>query len=234
MMLLIIFLIVLLIINPFLFLAFILLIGGIIGLSFYIDKKQTENVMSAKVICETQVTRKKYQHSGFSIGSNGHARSYWSSKNEPAYTEVLFEVTYTNWNVRKIKAIKGTQKYEKLINIANYSEPIEKTSDVQNSVSVNRIEIKKNQLSQGVYIIGKDIPKGKYDLFLVYGSGSVHKYIDETTLLGANNYFQWMGNKYDYEQKQCIGIDCKDGEYLHIKGNIIVEIKKSKQVIIDL
>ena len=83
-------------------------------------------------------------------------------------------------------------------------------------------------------IIGKDIPPGTYDFVCIWGDGSIHKFIDETTLLGASNYFKWLGFEHDYQYRQCVGVVCKEGEYLHIDGNIIVEIQRSRPITINL
>ena len=237
--------IVLLIINPLLFLAYVLLFAFFVFLSFYVDMKQTQNVRSAIVVSRTQVTKEVYQRSGFSVGSSGHSRFYWRTKNVPDHVEVLFDVTYTNGSVRRVKAIDGTGKYEKLMSYVGkqaYSQN-DKNQTKQNHGQPNhaqhetigsQIEIKKNQLTAGVYIIGKNIPSGRYDLIWVWGEGKIEKYADETTTLGASNYFQWIGNEYKYQRRQCVGVLCLDGEYLRIGGNVVVEIKRSKEIEIDL
>ena len=222
--------IVLLIINPLLFVGYILLIGLILWLMFYFDKKQTENVQSAVVVGRTTVMKQTYQHSVFSIGSSGHSRFYWRTKNVPDYIEVQFDVTYTNGSMRRVKAIDGTEKYERLMSYVG--KPLR--PPLTSHTDTAPIETKKNQLTQGVYVIGKDIPSGRYDLTWVWGEGSIHKYVDETTTLGASNYFQWIGNEHNYQHRQCIGIVCLEGEYLHIDGNVVVEIKRSKEIEIDL
>lgn len=57
---------------------------------------------------------------------------------------------------------------------------------------------------------------------------------DHDTTLSATTYFQHVGNKHDYEYRQCLNVNCKDGELLKINGNVIVGIAKSKKVDLDL
>lgn len=110
--------------------------------------------------------------------------------------------------------------------------PVVQRAETVKSKGFHRLET--NQLTANIYVIGKDIPIGTYTFTCVYGEGSISKYSDETTLLGANNYFQWVGSKYEYQSEQCVGVVCKEGEYLHIDGNVVVEIQKSQSVEIDL
>ncbi len=43
-----------------------------------------------------------------------------------------------------------------------------------------------------------------------------------------------IGDKESYEHRDCINVKCVDGEYLHVDGNLVVEIKRSAPVEIDL
>lgn len=216
-------------------------IGIGIGLYFYIKWRRTIKIQSAVVVSRTRVMKRVYQQSGFSIGSSGHSRLYWSARNVPAGVVVVFEVTYTNGRVRRVRTNEGTGKYRKLMSYTgkppcpNVNQKYTQREQVRvDSVETPPPEVKKNQLHQGVYVIGKDIPVGTYDLEWVWGNGCVHKFADETTALGASNYFQWIGNEHDYECKHCVGVICRDGEYLRVDGNVVVEIRRSKQVEIDL
>lgn len=94
--------------------------------------------------------------------------------------------------------------------------------------------LKKNQLGTNDYVIGKDIPSGIYDVIWIWGHGSVTLSKDETTTLGATKFFKWVGDRYDYEQRQCMNIVCEEGNHLHVSGSVIVEIRKSKPVEIAL
>lgn len=92
--------------------------------------------------------------------------------------------------------------------------------------------LKKNQLPMGEYIIGKDIPPGKFDFDLVYGNGTLElKVADESRPMLP---FIFLGRNYDYESDRVIALDCREGDSVIITGNIIVEISRAQDVIIDL
>ena len=56
----------------------------------------------------------------------------------------------------------------------------------------------------------------------------------EDTTLGNNNLMEWIGDTESYEHRDCINVKCADGEYLHVDGNLVVEIKRSAPVEIDI
>ena len=156
----------------------------------------------------------------------------------PAAKELAGDLSVLLWDRDKLKTL-----LPKCHNIRLYKNKI----DTHNKVEIKPIsppsfllakqkpiELGENQLMAGVYVIGKDIPPGTYDFVCILGDGSIHKFIDETTLLGASNYFKWLGFEHDYQYRQCVGVVCKEGEYLHIDGNIIVEIRRSRTVKINL
>lgn len=91
-----------------------------------------------------------------------------------------------------------------------------------------------NQLTADVYVIGRDIPAGTYNFICVFGAGVISKYTDETTLLGASNFYENVGLQYEYQLRECVGVLCREGEYLHINGNVVVEIERAQPVRIDL
>lgn len=224
----------------------IIFVLAICLLVFYIvnpilENTPVKNIETAKIVDTTQWSKEKLEPSGVSYGSGG-GRAYWRVKRVPTHKEVVFEVTFTDGQVKRISTNEGSKRYESIIPYVDRPRSTTKSTTSKSSTvnetpreaSVSPIEIKKNQLTAGVYIIGKDISSGRYDLIWVWGDGSVQKYRDETTTLGASNYFQWIGNEHNYQQRQCIGVVCSEGEYLHIEGNVIVEIKKSKEIEIDL
>jgi len=43
-----------------------------------------------------------------------------------------------------------------------------------------------------------------------------------------------VGNQYDYQNRQLMSVDCKEGEMLRINGSVIVAISRSKKVELDL
>lgn len=91
--------------------------------------------------------------------------------------------------------------------------------------------IQKNQLPNGRYVIGKDIPVGTYDLELLHGNGFVHRYASESDKY--SNYSQWL--KFDKGcETYCINVVCREGEVLEIPENMVVGISRSNKVVLDL
>ncbi len=43
-----------------------------------------------------------------------------------------------------------------------------------------------------------------------------------------------VGNKHDYQYRQCLHVQCESGTTLIIKGNLVVEIARSPKPEIDL
>lgn len=97
------------------------------------------------------------------------------------------------------------------------------------------LKLQKNQIPAGDYVVGKDIPVGVYNFKWVFGAGSFQKYKEEgNTTLGACTYFEHVGVQYDYEYSQLINVNCKDGEWIKISGNLVLGIEKSEKPVIDL
>ena len=200
-----------------------------------------EKIVSAEVISRTQVMTEKYQHSGFSIGMRGNPRMYWRVKQVPSHTRVEVAVVYEDGKHRQLTLTEGGLRYNRIMSICEKRKAVStktvpqiEESPKTSTPEVDYIDVKTNQLVAGVYVIGEAIPEGNYDLKWVWGSGSVHKYVDNTTTLGASNLFQWVGNTHDYEQRVLVNVVCKSGEYLHVCGNLVVEIRKSKPVVLNL
>ena len=203
-------------------------------------RKRDEKIVSAEVIKRTQVMTEQYQHSGFSIGLHGNPRAYWRVKQVPSYVEAIVAVVYEDGKRRQLNLVEGSDRYNRIVAICENRKKVPAKTATQtyeppksSTPQVDYIDVKTNQLVAGVYVIGDAIPEGNYDLKWVWGSGSVHKYVDNTTTLGASNLFKWVGNTHDYEERVLVNVVCKSGEYLHICGNLIVEIRKSKPVVLD-
>ena len=93
----------------------------------------------------------------------------------------------------------------------------------------------KNQLPQGRYIIGRDLPEGTFDFTWVWGEGYLFLYkTDENTTLGNNLYLENVGIAHEYQYRQCLHLQCTAGNMLIIGGNLIVEISRSPKLKIDL
>lgn len=92
--------------------------------------------------------------------------------------------------------------------------------------------IQKNQLPNGRYVIGKDIPVGMYDFEIIHGSGIVSKYVSEGKK--DTNYYEFMKNGKEDADRYLINVDCREGEVLEIPNNVVVSISRSNKVVIDL
>lgn len=202
-------------------------------------RKEDDKIVSVDVMQRTQMTREQYQHSGFSVGLRGNPRFHWRVKNVPTHVEATVEVVYEDGKHRQLTLIEGSERYNRIFHQCEKrsASPVENLPSHDNKPDDNKkveyIEIQTNQLVQGVYVIGEVIPEGNYDFRWVWGNGCVKKYADQTTSKGSN-LFVWVGNKYDYESQIIVNVVCKSGECLRIEGNVIVEIRKSKPVQIDL
>ena len=95
-------------------------------------------------------------------------------------------------------------------------------------------ELQKNQLPQGVYKVGRDIPAGVFDFHHVWGNGSIYVYKAEKTILGNLTFGDNIGDTYENEKIDCIHVTCENGWYVHINGNLIVSISQSKDIELDL
>ena len=74
------------------------------------------------------------------------------------------------------------------------------------------IKLGKNQLPQGRYIIGKDLPEGTFDFTWVWGEGYLSLYkTDENTTLGNNLYLENVGTAHEYQYRQCLHLQCAPG-----------------------
>ena len=238
---LIILLVVFMIISPIFTTLFLVILFSIIWLACYLTRKEDEKIVSAEVVDRTQIMREECQTSGFSFGFNGNPRIHMRFVQVPSYIQVKLAVVYENGKHDLIVLNESSGRFNRIMSICEKrkkipaeSVPVIEEAATSSTTEVDYIDVKKNQLVAGVYVIGEAIPEGNYDLKWVWGSGSVHKYVDNTTTLGASNLFQWVGNTKDYEQRVLVNVACKSGEYLHIDGNLIVEIRKSKPVVLDL
>lgn len=152
----------------------------------------------------------------------------------PHAKELARDLSVILWDRDILANMIGEEAYQPTYQ--NQNDYTNETQNVENiPVTPNRFtRLEINQLTANVYVIGQSIPPGTYDFICVFGEGSISKYVDETTLLGANNFFQWVGSQHDYQARQCMGVVCKEGEYLHINGNVVVEIRRTQEVELDL
>ena len=196
-----------------------------------------DQIKSVVVLEQTQLYRQG-SNLGFSFGStpsDGRVMAAGSS-NVPCGAEYKFSVTYKNEEKAIIKAMSGTDLCDRLLQLAIDMEPSSaEGSHKSNPYEYEMVSLQKNQLPCGNYLIGRDIPSGTYDFTWVFGNGSIMKFLnDHDTTLGATTYFQHVGNKYEYEYRQCLNVSCNDGELLIIDGNVIVGISRSRKIQLDL
>ena len=226
--------------NPILAAILIILALVTVPWIFHAIRKNDEKIVSAEVVDRTQIMREEYRHSGFSLGSRGGARMYWRVKNVPSHVEVKVNVVYENGNRGQLTLTEGSGRYNRIMAICEKRKEVptqvapifEKPHDT--SGLVDYMEIQTNQLVAGVYVIGEAIPEGNYDFRWIWGSGSVYKYVDDTTNYTSSNLSKWLRKSENSEDQLIVNVVCKKGEYLRVGGNLIVEIRKSKPVKIEL
>lgn len=206
------------------------------------EKFDITNIISVVVLEKTQYYTDR-RNWGLSYGSSWDDSRVFSMKETvPAGMEILFSVTYKDGNKETIKAKSGTEKCEKLLQLA-LDPPIDEMDEsypneifsTESNTEKPIVSVGKNELPPGDYVIGKDIPPGTYDFTWVWGQGAILKFKNEhDTTLGGTTYFQHVGNKEEHESIQCLNVKCIDGELLVISGNVIVKISRSKTIDIDL
>ena len=98
-------------------------------------------------------------------------------------------------------------------------------------------QLKTNELPQGTYLIGRDIPAGTYDFFVVYGDGGkfdICKRDESGNIIDGTWTFYWVGLKEPHEKRELIHVLCEEGYTIKIKGSVILRIAKSQNVKINL
>lgn len=195
-----------------------------------------DNIISVVILEQTQLYKGK-SNWGVSFGSDfGDGRVIAMDGSVPAGAEIKFSVTYKDGRKDIVTAMSGTEECTKLLQIAIDPPSVMPSVVETTSEKYVPVQLQKNQLPNGRYIVGEEIPVGTYDFTWVFGNGSIHifKDISDTKTLGASKYFQWIGDKHDYEFRQCLNVNCENGNVIVLDGNIVVEISRSKKVEIDL
>ncbi len=195
-----------------------------------------DDIISVVILEQTQLYKAK-SNWGMSFGSDfGDGRVIAMDGSVPAGAEIKFSVTYKDGRKDIVTAMSGTEECTKLLQLAIDPPSVMPSMVETTSEEYVPVQLKKNQLPNGRYIVGEDIPVGTYDFTWVFGNGSIHifKDITDTRTLGASKYFQWIGDKHDYEFRQCLNVNCEQGNVIVLDGNIVVEISRSKKVEIDL
>lgn len=164
---------------------------------------------------------------------------------------LLFVAAMTDGTVQLLQEKQGSSGCTKLLSLCSTeppehspppskdqkTEPPRYTTPGYSKKVAEPYNLKTNELPQGEYLIGKDIPAGTYDFFVVYGNGGCFNIMkldsDGKIIDGTWNFF-WVGLKESYEKRELVHVDCKEGYTLKIDGNVILKIATSKEVKIDL
>ena len=153
---------------------------------------------------------------------------------EPAGSTYTFSVTLKDGSKEIVKADSGTAICDQLLQKALDVGPAIPADNERLPKNKRAPELQKNQLPQGVYRAGRDIPAGVFDFHHVWGNGSIHVYKAEETILSNLTFIENVGDTHEYEKMDCIHVVCENGWYVHIDGNLIVSISRSKNIKIDL
>lgn len=153
---------------------------------------------------------------------------------EPTGATYTFSVTLKDGSKDIVKADSGTAICDRLLQMALDGESVIPMDNEQLSKDKKAPELQKNQLPQGVYKVGRDIPVGVFDFHHVWGNGRIHVYKAEETILRNLTFGDYIGDTYEYEKMDCINVICENGWYVHISGNLIVSISRSKDIELDL
>ena len=153
---------------------------------------------------------------------------------EPTGATYTFSVTLKDGSKEIVKADSGTAICDQLLQKALDGESATPMDTAELSKNKKAPELQKNQLPQGVYKVGRDIPAGVFDFHHVWGNGSIYVYKAEKTILGNLTFGDNIGDTYENEKMDCIHVTCENGWYVHINGNLIVSISQSKEIELDL
>jgi hypothetical protein len=181
---------------------------------------------------------------GLSFSNSAFGDPIAMSQTVPDGTELTFSITYKNGRKKILKVMSGTAMADRLLQMALDPDKRNASADRiegkpgKNAASAEGkplIKLGKNQLPQGRYIIGKDLPEGTFDFTWVWGEGYLSLYkINENTTLGNNLYLENVGIAHEYQCRQCLHLQCAAGNMLIIGGNLVVEISRSPRLDIDL
>lgn len=195
-----------------------------------------DNVVSVVIIEQTQNYSKKSK-AGFVFGDSvlNPDVIFMDGNAEPSGCTYTFSVTFKDGKKDIIKANSGTPICDKLLQRALDSETIVPLETNTVSKRYNTApELQKNQLPQGIYKVGREIPAGVFDFHHVWGNGRIDVYKAEETILGNLTFGDFVGDTNEYEKADCVNVVCEDGWYVHITGNLIVSISRSKEIELDL
>lgn len=155
---------------------------------------------------------------------------------------ILFTVRLVDGTSELIQVKEGSSESLKLLQLSDDtingtiqapSTPVRRV----NADDVQPYQLGKNELPQGTYLIGEDIPAGTFDFFVVYGTGGkfdLAQYDTNGKIVDGTWNFFWVGLKEDYEKRELVHIQCKEGYTIKISGNVILKIAKAQQIKIEI
>lgn len=110
-----------------LIIAVIFVFSFLIGLVVHEQKgkKELENITRVDFINRSKVYKEGFEHTGFSIGSNGHGRAYFGKRKRLIGIETTFYVTYSDKSPKYITASEGTKKFSTLMQYFEHQEQAE-------------------------------------------------------------------------------------------------------------
>lgn len=204
-------------------------------MALFNKKIDFDNIQSV-ILLETTQTYASKSKWGISFNNSLNASPIVMEDSIPDGSIYTFSVTYNDGKQEIVKVKSGSEQADLLLQKAMDNTLISKVNEVSTSTKPrDKFVLNKNQLPNGTYIIGKDIPIGTYDFNLVFGNGifSIYKTNSDTTLGNLKESF-YIGKTFAYEHSQIINIKCDEGNRIDINGNCVLEISKSKKVEIDL
>jgi hypothetical protein len=213
------------------------LFATLLSLIFKDEEIDYSEIKSVMVIDITQLYTTKYNY-GYSSGWKwGDGRSIMMPSEVPDGGQYTFSVTFKDGSKKIIKARSDTEKCNRLLQFVYDPPGKEKSStsqlQIEDKENKNHYPVLgKNQLPNGIYVIGKDIPPGTYDFKCIWGDCYLVKIGKGETDWNCTNYYECIGA--DSETRVCLNVTCEEGEKIKVDGNAILEISKSKPVEIDL
>lgn len=214
---------------------------GILKDLFSVNGFNIDDVESVVIIEQTQNYKNKSK-AGLLFGDNLFNPNvlFMDGNSEPTGSVYTFSVTLKNGEKKIVKERSGTTMCDELLQKAldpeylseTDNQQVKETNITQPQPPTRAPELKKNQLPQGEYKIGVDIPEGRFDFHLEWGDGVISIY-DSKGQNGKLIFYEFMGNG-PIRKLDCVNLECQEGWYLYLEGNVIVSISRSKQVEIDL
>ena len=191
-----------------------------------------DNIDHVIVLETIQNWRRGSTKGGFIFGSGGPNWMVTEGDMEPAGVTYVFSITYKDGRQEIVRAESGTGSCARLLQKAYEADATAKEEITERKKAPI---LQKNQLPQGEYLIGKDIPPGIYDFHHVWGSGSLVLYSEPDDPPGWLEFQEFIDdNEFSGFKKDCLHVNCKDGWLLRVDGNLVVEIAEPQKIEIDL